>query len=48
MKRPKYKEAFIILMKNHNMWKDLTDADKKEIFIELNKVGFNYDIKDYK
>lgn len=47
MKRPKYKEAFIILMKNSKMWKNLTDEDKKQIFMDLNKVGFNYDIKDY-
>jgi hypothetical protein len=48
MKRPKYKEAFKILLKNPKMWKDLTDQDKKEIFTELNKVGFNYSLEDYK
>lgn len=48
MERIKYKEAFKILMKNSKMWRDLTDEDKKQIFIELNKVGFNYSIKGYK
>ena len=48
MGRLKYKEAYKILMKNKKMWEHLTDKDKKEIFMELNKkAGFNFYLEDY-
>lgn len=44
-----YKKAFDVLLRNTALWKDRTDAEKKQIFKELNEeAGFNYYLKDYK
>lgn len=44
-----YKIAFDVLLRNKALWKDRTDAEKKEIFKTLNEeAGFNYHLVDYK
>ena len=47
--RKNYKKAFDVLLRSKALWKDRTDAEKKEIFKTLNeKAGFNYHVEDYK